>query len=240
MSPIVYRLLLIWFWLVPIFMGFIGCGQSDSIALSKSDKKVITREIAKLTEELKAEDATIRLKAALTVTGLAQQLKEKDYKAKLRSTVEPLIFLLKDSDSQIRAVASAALGEIGDNSAVEPLIKALLDVEAEVRFNSVYNLGDLKDKRAVEPIISLLKVESDAYIRTAAAEALGKIKDKRAVEPLISALKDEDGAVRAAAAEALGKLGSQKAIASLKRLAKEDSREEVRLAAKKSLDKLRC
>ncbi|RLI75930.1 HEAT repeat domain-containing protein, partial [Archaeoglobales archaeon] len=47
--------------------------------------------------------------------------------------INRLIKALKDEDSDIRLVAAAALGEIGDERAVEPLIKALKDEDSDVR-----------------------------------------------------------------------------------------------------------
>jgi HEAT repeat protein len=54
-----------------------------------------------------------------------------------------LIQALKDNDSQIRANAAEALGNIGDTRSVRPLIQALKDDNINVRNEAAHALDKL-------------------------------------------------------------------------------------------------
>ncbi|MBI1926899.1 HEAT repeat domain-containing protein, partial [Candidatus Poribacteria bacterium] len=97
-------------------------------------------EVAGFIEQLKAEDAALRLQAA---QALAEAAEEGENRSALLKAVKPLIVVLKDADAAVRAAAALALGEIKDARAVLPLSAALEDKAAEVRFNAAYTLGEI-------------------------------------------------------------------------------------------------
>jgi HEAT repeat protein len=121
-------------------------------------------------------------------------------------SVDPLLEALKNDEAEVRALASSALGKIGDKRVVQPLCELLKDKEPEVRRAVVNALGKIGDKRVVQPLCELLK-DKEPEVRRAVVNALGKLKDQRAIVPLISALKDQNSGVREGAAKALDELG---------------------------------
>jgi HEAT repeat protein len=137
--------------------------------------------------------------------------------------VEGLIKTLrnKGEDWQVRAIAAATLGNIGDAKAVDPLIEALKDADDDVRERAAEALGKIGDAKAVDPLIEALK-DASGEVRWRAARALVEIGDAKAVDPLIEALHDEYWLVRHYAAEGLGKFGDPKAIKPLIRAMKDE------------------
>jgi len=123
-----------------------------------------------------------------------------------RPAVEHLLFALEGEDSDIRAGATIALGEIGDESATEPLIHALEDEEWNVRAAVIEALVKIGGKNVIESLIRALEDE-EPEVRAKAAGILGDLRDERAVGALTCALKDGHWRVRREAAEALEKLG---------------------------------
>ncbi len=69
-----------------------------------------------------------------------------------RESIDSIIALLKDDDTQIRDASIEALGAIRDRRAVEPLI-AMLDVDDQLLGRLAQALGEIKDPRAVQPLI---------------------------------------------------------------------------------------
>ncbi|MGD2091022.1 MAG: HEAT repeat domain-containing protein [Candidatus Aminicenantes bacterium] len=124
---------------------------------------------------------------------------------KHRRAVVPLIFALKDMNSNVRETAAWALGKIKDPRAIGQLIAALGDINKGVRESAAWALGGIKDPRAVGPLISAL-TDSNSDVRKYAAYALKDIGDIRAVKPLVKVLRDKDEYVRDRAADALDKL----------------------------------
>ena len=120
--------------------------------------------------------------------------------------VEHLITALTASNEHVREAAADALGQIGDARAIGPLSARLEDGNWDVRAASARALGQICDARPVGALIAALN-QQDRKLCVAAADALGQIGDARAIEPLIAALKHRDPDVRTAAAAALDRLG---------------------------------
>lgn len=94
-----------------------------------------------------------------------------------KSSVEPLIALLKDKNSPGRLKAAEALGEIKDSRAVEPLIEALKDSSGWVKIEAAKALGKLRNRQAIEPLIEVIKKDKD--YRREAAKALKAITGQK-------------------------------------------------------------
>ena len=62
--------------------------------------------------------------------------------------------------------------------------------------SAVYALGRNPSPPAVEPLLQLLQVDSNAYVRKAAAWSLGNYPDAPILNPLIHALQTDVAAVR--------------------------------------------
>ncbi|WP_269621822.1 HEAT repeat domain-containing protein [Prochlorococcus marinus] len=86
-----------------------------------------------------------------------------------------------------------------------PLLSEPCPVE---RMSAVYALGRNPSLLAVEKLLQLLKTDSNAYVRKAAAWSLGNYSDSPVMNPLIKALHNDVAAVRLWAASSLAEVGS--------------------------------
>ena len=121
--------------------------------------------------------------------------------------------------------------------AVEPLISSLLYKRAKTRCFVAQILGAIKDKRAVMPLINLFE-DWRLEVQLFASSAVSKLGDA-AVPDLIKALENKKTNVRIAAVLALGKIDNNAAIAALNRIKKDDPDENVRIYARKMIEKLK-
>ncbi len=163
----------------------------------------------------------------------------------LRDMRDALITDLKSDDDSVRRNSARALGPIGDMSALDPLLPLLNDEENMVQLWAATSLSQLGNKKGTDYLLNALKSQdnisrfsaidalieagstlehqlistlkdSDALIRSSAAQALGRISAKGAVFALIEALGDTSAAVRWNAALALGKIGDKQALEPLR------------------------
>ena len=155
-----------------------------------------------------------------------------------RPAVPELRRLLRDRDSDVRQVATRALGRVGDPAAVLPLMETLgaerpvpkhivaqavlrlgssvlpaltaaVDhTDADVREVAIETLGMVGGHEAGPAIITALRGDDVAIVRVRAAGALGRLGLPSAEGPLLAATRDGDPAVRAAAVQALADLGA--------------------------------
>jgi len=135
-------------------------------------------------------------------------------KMEAKRDVEGLVKALKTKNEDVRRLAAAALGNIGDVKAVEYLIEALKNEEWSIQniaAKSLYKIGE----PSVESLIEALKDENED-VRRLAAWSLGKIGDARAVEPLLQLIKDDKNEfVRKGTIKALGEIRDSRAVESL-------------------------
>lgn len=95
-----------------------------------------------------------------------------------------IIPLLKDPNSNVRAAAAHALGELGCKEAIPALVEGLKDEEWVV-FYVLQSLAQLKAEEAAEQIGEILLNTESALIKAEAIETLGKIGTEKVVEPLL-------------------------------------------------------
>jgi HEAT repeat protein len=148
-----------------------------------------------------------------------------------------LIQALGDWNSDVRAAACRALGEIGDRQAVPPLIQALGDGGWQVCRAACWALGQIGAPQAVPHLIQNLG-NQNMYVRLAAGGALVKI-GRPAVLPLIQALGDGNEYARFAVYWTLGQIGDPQALPHLIQ-ALEDEDEYVRWAAREAVEQIKA
>ncbi len=98
--------------------------------------------------------------------------------------------------------------EYRDPRALPLLVPLLAEPCPVIRMSAVYALGRNPCPRAVEILLTLLKTDSNAYVRKATAWSLGNYPDAPVIEPLINALKNDVSAVRLWASGSLAEAGS--------------------------------
>lgn len=159
---------------------------------------------------------------------------------KVARAVEPLIAVTNNSDHYTRRQVAEALGMIGE-AALEQLITVLEDKDKDwtMRQTAAWALGDMMDDITINPLIAALRCDDNRDVKQAAAFALSIIGSSRAVDSLINVLEDNFWITRMEAIYALGKIGGTRAIGPLKKVAQRDTHQDVRLAAKETLAKLR-
>ena len=142
--------------------------------------------------------------------------------------VEPLLTLLRDERSWLRAGAAEGLGNIGELDAIEPLRVALRDEDPMVRE---------KAARALELLHWHPENAADrAWYSVAQARWQDAVNaGEGAVDPLVAALGHREASVRQQAAEALGALGDVRAVEPLRRLVERDRDAHVHRAATAAL-----
>ena len=132
------------------------------------------------------------------------------------AAVDPLDAALDDERSEVRRIATAALGEIGPGAIHAGLDARLTDEDGEVRQRAARSLGLVGARRSIPALLRALQ-DRDEQVREHAAEALGILSrgTDQAVAPLAGALHDTARYVRGAAAEALRFIGTPSSTARL-------------------------
>lgn len=97
-----------------------------------------------------------------------------DGKNKDTSAVAPLLELLQDRDTEVRAQAAKVLGESAYSPSLVPLITLLKDPSLRVRFHAAVALGKLKSAKAIQPLLELVREndDEDAFLRHGAVMGL--------------------------------------------------------------------
>jgi HEAT repeat protein len=177
------------------------------------------------------------------------------------STAVPgLLGALDDPRRDVRAAAARSLGRLGAASAVEPLVEslvgrrvpwaaagqALLEIgaqavpqlralvlhpEAEVRARATELIGLVGAAGEADLLIGRLH-DASAEVRANAARSLGRLGAEEAEAEVRAALDDRISFVRSAAAFALGQIGDQGSVEALLRVARVDTFESARAAAR--------
>ena len=238
-------------------LASVRISASEALA-NMGDKRAITPLIILL----ESDDWQIRNNAQQTIgkiglpaiESLMGKLKDKNEEAQNNAAytlayvndpkaVDFLIELTKYNLASVRAAASKALGNIGDERAIQPLILLLGDDDWQVYQNAQESLGKLgepaietllvklqdKDEKirqraattlanigeiAVAPLSQLLHV-SDWHVRESAVIALGGIKHDSAARILLVVLNDTTYKVRLAAVKSLGRIGNETSVEGL-------------------------
>ena len=189
-----------------------------------------------LTDQLRAQTASVRRNAALAIGQLGPKCGEQ--------VVSPLTNCLKDRQQMVRSDAATALGKLGAVAmpAVPALREAARDPNRAIRSQSalaVWRLTKQTDD-VLEPLLAELASLDAPWD---AADALNEVGP--AAAPLVpkvrALLKSPDAETRAYAAQVLGGIGPEArvALAELKKIAANDDEDEDALeAARDAVKKL--
>ncbi|MDE0865334.1 MAG: sulfatase-like hydrolase/transferase, partial [Rubripirellula sp.] len=96
----------------------------------------------------------------------------------------PVVALLDDADSEVRAQAARVLGDAHYGPAASAIVSLLADDTSRVRFFAALALGSLQSGNAVEPVISMLRENDgkDRYLTHAGVVALEQIGDRELLQ----------------------------------------------------------
>ncbi len=116
-----------------------------------------------------------------------------------------LMFLLKDSDPEVRAQVAKVCGDARFPRAFDLILPLILDPNPRVRFFATLAAGKYQNAQALEPIREMLKenADRDAFLRHAGVMALLWINDSKT---LTTAINDPSRAIRLAALLTLRRL----------------------------------
>ncbi|MDT5037404.1 MAG: hypothetical protein QOE03_2589 [Micromonosporaceae bacterium] len=153
--------------------------------------------------ELRARGAIRRARAAEVLGNLGRA-----------DAVPGLVYLLHDTDRDVRTVAARALGRIGDPAATRALLESLAGrhpVPPQTVADAVMRMG-----ADAQPALAAALDHSADLVRATAVEVLGLIGAITVAPRVITALSDDQSPeVRQRAAAALGRLGTRSALAPL-------------------------
>lgn len=157
------------------------------------------------------------------VVSLLRELPSADRPAK-GSEVEFVSYLAVD-----------ALGRLGDTRAIEVLVRLLEDRDPNVREAAARSLTRLDDRRGILYFEGVLR--RDKPRRWVALSSLGRVGGPSDFATVMDFVDDKQAHVRREAAAALPRVGGERARTALGRM-REDPDEQVRIAARRSLDAL--
>ncbi len=75
----------------------------------------------------------------------------------IAEVLSPVLALLTDNDSEVRAQAARVLGDARHQPSANSLMRLLQDASERVRFFAALALGSLQHRDAVEPIVAMLR-----------------------------------------------------------------------------------
>ena len=143
-----------------------------------------------------ATDAENQLTRLHAIWGLGQMARGRDSQNKLK-TLQPVLELLQDQDSEVRAQVVKVLGEAKYPPSAKRILPLLEDDVARVRFFAAIALGSLKSNEVITPIFNMLRANDgkDRYLTHAGVVALEQISDRDLVQKFAT---DKSAAVRMA------------------------------------------
>ena len=99
-------------------------------------------------------------------------------------TLAPILALLKDEESEVRAQAARVLGDTRYERAASEIVNLLTDDTPRVRFFAALALGSLRYRDAIDPVISMLRDNDgkDRYLTHAGVVAMEQIGDRELVQ----------------------------------------------------------
>jgi len=196
----------------------LGNGDTPALAERLHDDRESERLQAAYRLALNGNGLPALARALAGEEGAARRAASTGLAAAGATAVGLLAAALDDERSDVRRVASAALGEIGPGAidAADRLEARLADDDGEVRQRAARSLGLIDACRSVPVLVRALQ-DHDEHVREHAAEALGILSrgTDQAVAPLAGALHDSARYVRGAAAEALRFIGTPRSTARL-------------------------
>lgn len=130
------------------------------------------------------------------------------------TSLDPIVFDLRDADPAVRAQAATVLGLSGNPMVVEYLMATLaFDEDLQVKRSAAIGLGNLGHPSGLQPLLMALQSRDDE-LRTFAAEAVAKIDADDSVDLLLIALQGGAG-MQLGAMDALARIGDPRALPAL-------------------------
>lgn len=198
-------------------------------ALGKAGDKLSIKYLSPLLEN--TDNLFIRDSALEAIIKIAERERTKPGSEDFRNLVPSLIDIVNTPDHEMKRPAFIALCWSEDMRGLPFFLEAVNDEDLqEYAIDGLLNLG----KRASHEIIKALK-ESTGNQRIILAKVLSMLGEN---EALIQFKKDEDHGVRTEVAIALGSVNTAASARALLKMLS-DPYEEVRLAARRSLDSLK-
>lgn len=123
-------------------------------------------------------------------------------KENVRSRINSLRPLLKDSVPGVRIAAAEAIEKLEATSSVAAIIATLKTGNMGARVGAIYALGEIGGEKVLPPLVYCAR-RPEVDIRSAAAAALGKLTLPAAFTALTGLLDDENPTVQGRAIAAL-------------------------------------
>ncbi|HLZ55065.1 MAG TPA: HEAT repeat domain-containing protein [Verrucomicrobiae bacterium] len=198
----------------------------------------------------------LRVSNSKTRLATVEKLAQSEYS----DSVEPLLFALKDRETEVRSAAARGLGRFQDRRSVEPLVQMLRDRAPQARAAAAEALGQLGDTRAIGWLVHLLR-DAEPAVRSRASMSLrqlgwqpdndterafhlmatGTLRQvaalgAEAIEPLVGLLRNGPPDKQLEAVKAMGEMDDRNIIKPLLE-ALQKSAPAVRIAALEALER---
>ena len=122
---------------------------------------------------------------------------------KIRSRIEALRPLLKDSVSSVQMAAAQAIERLEGLNSTGEILSVLKNGDMGARIGAIYALGEIGGEKVLPPLIYCAG-RPEVDIRSAAVDVLGRLALPSALPILVERLEDKHAAVQARAITALG------------------------------------
>lgn len=120
----------------------------------------------------------------------------------VRSRIDALRPLLKDSVPEVRTAAAEAIEKLEAASSVDEILATLKAGDRGGKIGAIYALGVIGGEGVLPPLVYCAR-RPEADIRSAAAEVLGRVALPAALPVLMALLDDENAGVQGRAIAAL-------------------------------------
>jgi len=123
-------------------------------------------------------------------------------KEKVRSRIDSLRPLLKDSVLEVRTAAAEAIEKLEATSSVDEILATLKTGSMGARIGAIYALGEIGGEKLLPPLLYCAR-RPEVDIRSAAVAVLGRLALPAALPVLVELLGDESPTVQGRAIAAL-------------------------------------
>ncbi len=156
------------------------CEAAQNIAVSGDSKATepLLHRLTRYTDPPWVRRELVIALGSVVLRGETQNLQARNLLLELLSSTQ--------EDTEVRAAAAIALGQIGDKRAVEPLLILLDSKQADLTYACVAALENIGDPKAIDALITQLKSDRFLVPQTAAK---GLAKFGKAAERALPALK---------------------------------------------------
>lgn len=183
---------------LPAILDDVENGDVPAFTVAKYGRATVNSVVARI--HSKTWDPPAALEKKLRLVGILGKITAAD-------AVPALLKILGDDDSDLRAAATQALANIGDQTACAAAVALLNDSDFRVRYHAIALLKRAKYSAGAAAVLQCLEKDPSPSVRANAIQCLGALRATNAIPAIRRAAQDPD--LRPVAEEVLRVLGGQ-------------------------------